>query len=179
MKNSLKLVAGLVFLSAITAGCARKDTDDKEDSAKAMASATPAAAAFDKSAAEAEIRKGDEAYFNAVKARDAAAVAALYAEDAVSMPPNSPPLEGREAVRKSNEGFLKTPQLSMTGEATSIKFSDDGSMAYETGKYTASFVDAKGKKMTDDGKFLNVLKKENGKWVVVADAFSSNKGPSM
>ena len=179
MKNSLKLVAGLVFLSAVAAGCSRKDTDEKEDSAKAMASTAPATAPVDKSAAEAEIRKGDEAYFNAVKAKDAAAIAALYAEDATSMPPNMPAEQGREAIRKGNEAFLKTPQLAMTGGATSIKFSDDGTLAYETGTYTVTFADSKGKTMKDEGKFLNILKKENGKWVVVADAYSSNKAPTM
>jgi uncharacterized protein (TIGR02246 family) len=176
MQNRLKILAGVMVVSAVVAGCARKDTDEKEDSAKTMAAAAPA---VDKSAAEAAIRQGDEAYFNAVKAKDATAIAALYSDDAVSNPANSPPLVGNAAIKKYNEDFLKTPQLTVTGEATSIKFSDDGSVAYETGKYSGSFVDAKGRTIKGEGKFLNVLKNIGGKWKVVVDAFSSNLAQPM
>jgi uncharacterized protein (TIGR02246 family) len=176
MQNRLKILTGLMFVSAVTAGCARKDTDETEDTAKAMAAAAPA---VDKSAAEAAIRQADEAFNNAVKAKDANAAAALYADDAVSNPPNSPPLVGMAAIKKYNEDFLKTPQLTLTAEATSIKFSDDGTVAYETGKYSASSADAKGRTIKDEGKFLNVWKNIDGKWKIVVDAFSSNLPPKM
>lgn len=81
------------------------------------------------------------------------------------------------AIKKFNEDFLKTPQLTLTGEPTSIKFSDDGSVAYETGKYSMSSVDAKGRTIKDEGKFLNVWKNIDGKWKIVVDAFSSNLPP--
>ena len=53
MQNRIKIFAGVMLVSAVIAGCAKKDTDEKEDSAKA---ATAAAPAFDKGAAEAEIK---------------------------------------------------------------------------------------------------------------------------
>jgi ketosteroid isomerase-like protein len=50
-------------------------------------------------------------------------------------------------------------------------------MAYAAGKYSASFTDPKGHPVKDEGKYLNVLRRVDGKWRVVADAFSSNKEP--
>jgi uncharacterized protein (TIGR02246 family) len=177
MPNRQRIAAGLFALSAVVAGCARKHADEKgEDSGKAMANAAPAAP-VDTKAAAAEIRKGDEDYFAAVKARDANAIAALYSNAAVSMPENSPPLVGHDAILKFNQDFLKLPQLAMTGESETIRFSDDGTMAYDTGKYSVSFADAKGHIIKDEGKYLNVMKQVDGKWEIVVDAFSSNRAP--
>jgi len=176
MQNRFKIIAGVMLVSAVIGGCAKKDTDEKEDSAKAAVPATPA---FDKKAADAEIRAGDQVFFDGVKAKNAEVLASTYSPDAVSMPPNSPPVKGHEAIKKFNEDFLKLPQVAMTGATDDVTFSDDGTLAYATGHYSASWADAKGKKVTEDGKYLNVLKKVDGKWKVVADAFSGNAAPKM
>ena len=176
MQNRIKIFAGAMLVSAVISGCAKKDTDEKEDSAKAAAPAVPA---VDKKAAEAEIRAGDQVFFDGVKAKNAEVLASTYSPDAVSMPANSPPVKGHDAIKKFNEDFLKLPQVSMTGATDDVTFSDDGSLAYATGHYTASWADAKGKKVTEEGKYLNVLKKVDGKWKVVADAFSGNAAPKM
>jgi hypothetical protein len=52
---------------------------------------------------------------------------------------NSPTLRGRDAILKFNQEFVKLPKLTITGEPETIRFSDDGTMAYETGKYSMSF----------------------------------------
>ena len=171
MQNRLRIAAGVVALSAVVAGCERRDTD--EESGKAMANTAP----VDTKAAEAEIRKGDEDFFSAAKANDANAIADLYATDALSMPQNSPPLVGHDAILKYNQDFVKLPQLAITGKSETIRFSDDGTMAYDAGNYSVSYVDAKGHTIKDQGKFLNVLKKVDGKWKIVVDAFSSNLAP--
>lgn len=175
MQNRFRLLAGLMIVSSVVAGCERKGTDEKEDSAKAVAGEP----AFDKAAAEAEIRSGDSAFFSAVRAKDANGVANTYSDDAVSMPPNSPAMRGREAIRKGNEDFMKTPGFTMVGGTETIKFSADGGMAYATGKYTATYTDAKGKPVTEEGKYLEVLEKVDGKWKVVADAYNANAAPKM
>jgi uncharacterized protein (TIGR02246 family) len=171
MQNRLRIAAGVVALSAVVAGCERRDTD--EESGKAMANTAP----VDTKAAEAEIRKGDEDFFSAANAKDANAIADLYATDALSMPQNSPPLVGHDAILKYNQDFVKLRQLAITGKSETIRFSDDGTMAYDAGDYSVSYVDAKGHTIKDQGKFLNVLKKVDGKWKIVVDAFSSNLAP--
>jgi ketosteroid isomerase-like protein len=50
-----------------------------------------------------------------VKAGNAEAIASLYSPDAISMPANSPPLKGHEAILKFNQDFLKLPQLTDRG----------------------------------------------------------------
>ena len=171
----ITLIAAGVSLGSVA--CTAK-TNSATDTGMAAAPAGTAPS-FDKAAAEAEIRKVDTSFFTAVTARDANAIGDTYARDAVSNPPNSPPLVGHDAIVKYNQEFLKLPKLAMTGEATTIKFSDDGTMGYETGKYTATWVDKKGKTIKDNGKYLNVWQKVDGKWKVVVDAFSSNAAPAM
>ena len=168
----------MLAVAAIAAvGCTKTSSSTTDTGTAAAPAAT--APAVDKTAAEAEIRAGDTAFFNAIKAKNANAAADLYSNDAVSMPANSPPLKGHDAIRKFNEDFVKLAQLVLTGETETIKFSDDGTMAYATGKYTGTWVDAKGKKVTEEGKYLNVFEKVGGKWKVVADAFSANAAPKM
>jgi uncharacterized protein (TIGR02246 family) len=166
----------LVAAAIAAVGCTKTSSSTTDTGA---AAATATAAAVDKTAAEAEIRAGDAAFFDAVKAKNANAAADLYANDAVSMPANSPPLKTHADIVKFNDDFFKLPQVTLTGETETIKFSDDGTMAYAIGKYTASWVDAKGKKVTEDGKYLNVLGRVDGKWKIVVDAFSGNAAPKM
>jgi hypothetical protein len=74
-------VAALVILAGVgAAGC--------------QSQADPAFATTDATALRAALR----AYLDAANAGDAARWAAVYAEDAVMMPPNSPAVEGRAAV---------------------------------------------------------------------------------
>jgi uncharacterized protein (TIGR02246 family) len=160
----------------LTVGCTNPASSTADTG---MAAAANTAPAFDKAAAEHEMRAGDSAYFAAVKAKNADAIAATYSMNAVSMPAGSPPVKGRDAIKKFNEEFLKLPKLEMTGETEDIDFSDDGTMAYATGKYKATWADAKGKTITDEGKYLNVFKKVGGKWELVVDAFSGNAPPQM
>lgn len=166
----------LAVAAVLTVGCTKSASSTADTGAAAAATAAPT---FDRAAAEREMRAGDSAFFAAVKAKNADAIAATYATNAVSMPANSPPLKGRDAIKKFNEDFLKLPKVEMTGGPEDFDFSDDGTMAYETGKYTASWADAKGKTITDEGKYLNVFKKVGGKWELVVDAFSGNAPPKM
>jgi ketosteroid isomerase-like protein len=106
-------------------------------------------------------------------------IASGYANDAVSMPPNVPPLVGHDAMDKYNADMLKIPGFDITGEATEIHFSDDGTMAYAIGKYTAHYNDAKGKQLTEEGHYFEVVKKVDGKWKIVTDAFGPNAPPKM
>jgi len=167
----------ILAVAAVAAVGCNKSTSSTTDTGAAGAAAT--APAVDKKAAEAEIRAGDTAFFNAVTAKDANAAANVYSNDAVSMPANSPPLKGHDAIRKFNEDFFKLPQVTLNGETEHVKISDDGTMAYATGKYAASWLDPRGKKVNEEGKYLNVYEKVDGKWKIVADAFSGNAAPKM
>jgi uncharacterized protein (TIGR02246 family) len=167
-------VAILVGLVAI--GCTAKTETPADTSMAAQGVITPPA---DRAAEEAAIKQADEQFFAAVNAKNAAAAADLYSDDAVYMEAGSPVLTGKDAIRKHLEDFVKAPQLAMSGEATDIKFSDDGSVAYETGKFSVGYADAKGKMVKDAGKYLIVWRKSDGKWKTVAESNSMDKAPGQ
>jgi ketosteroid isomerase-like protein len=173
-RSAVSLGALLALVSV--AGCARKpaDASSAPDSAKVSATAP---SRVDTAAALAEIRKGDSTFMAAANAGDVDAAVAGYAPDAISNPPNSPPLVGHDAIRKYNADFMKLPKLHITGSSETIRFSDDGTMAWAEGSYTLTFSDPKGHTVKDEGKYLNVLRPVNGQWLVVVDAFSSNNPP--
>lgn len=172
MLDRMKILSAIASLSAIAIACGTKDAS----SGGATVSASTQAP-MDRAAAEAEIRALDTVYFGGVVAHDANAMTSTYANDAISMPANSPTQKGHDAIQKGNEEFVKLPKVAMTGGTDMIKFSDDGTMAYATGKYHATWTDAKGKPAAEDGKFLNVMKKVDGKWKIVADAYSGDGPP--
>jgi len=176
MSSRIPVTVGAFVVLVSVAACAKKQADASSATDNAKASA-PAAPRVDTVAALAEIRKGDTTFFTAANAGDVEAAVAGYAQDAISNPPNAPPLVGHDAIRKYNEDFFKLPKLHITGSSETIRFSDDGSMAWAEGSYTLSFTDPKGHTVKDEGKYLNVLRPVNGKWMVVADAFSSNNPP--
>lgn len=134
---------------------------------------------MDRAAAEAEIRALDTAYFNSVAAHDENALANTYSSDAVSQPALMAPQKGQDEIKKGSATWLKLPKFTMTGGSDMVRFSDDGTLAYATGTYHASWADAKGKEFAEDGKYLNVLKKVDGKWKIVADSYSPNAPPKM
>jgi uncharacterized protein (TIGR02246 family) len=174
MQHRTKILAAVATICASVAACG-----PKAGGAGDSAGATTAAAPADRSADEAAIKGLDTVYFNAVKAKDVNMLASVYANDAVSMPPNNPQLNGHDDIVKYNDAMLKAPNFAMTGDTKTVTFSDDGTLAYSTGTYSATWNDAKGKAMKEDGKFLNVMKKVDGKWKIIVDSFSSNNPAQM
>jgi uncharacterized protein (TIGR02246 family) len=131
------------------------------------------------SADEAAIRAVDSAWGRAASAGDADALTALYTSDATLLPPNEPPARG-EAVKKYNANLAKG--FSGSVELTTEAVEGRGDLAYSVGTYRATLTPRKaGAKPlpTDDGKFLEVLKKQaDGSWKIVYDIWSSNAPPA-
>jgi uncharacterized protein (TIGR02246 family) len=178
MHHRFSGLAAMIVSAVALVGCTNKPAATT-DTGTAAAPASTSGAKFDKSAAEAEIRALDTVYFGGVKAKDPNALTATYANDAVSMPANAPVQVGHDAILKGNSDFLKLPNVAMTGGTDPIKFSDDGTMAYGIGKYHATWTDAKGKAVTEDGKYLNVYQKVDGKWRIVSDSYGPDAPPKM
>jgi uncharacterized protein (TIGR02246 family) len=107
----------------------------------------------------------------AFKAKDAAKVAAFYAEDAVMMPPNEPSVKGRKAIQahyvnQFKEGFTNL-DLNPTESAVS------GQQAFDAG--TSSIVLPNGR--TENGKYLVVYKRVGADWKLAYDIFNSDSPP--
>ena len=120
----------------------------------------------------ARIRAGTESWVKSFNAGNASAVAALYADDAVLMPPGAPPARGtaaiKDAIAKEIAGAKKGGVTFSIGTHDEVGISGD--MAWHSGVY---FVLDKTNKPVDSGKFLEVWERKNGKWRVVRDMWNS------
>ena len=132
-----------------------------------------AAAAADAGAEEQVIRGQVDRWLQLVKAKDAAAIATLYAEDGAVMPPNGPIGKGRDAIQKTWAGMMQTPGFDLTFTPEQIIVSSSGDMALDRGTYKLAVAPG-GKPQTDTGKYVVVWRKVGGEWKAAADIFNSD-----
>jgi uncharacterized protein (TIGR02246 family) len=165
-----RLVGVLVLAVTLTGGCR---------SGSGTPAAKEGAAPADLSAADlAGIRAADSAFMAAANAGDVDALTAVYASDASLLPPNLPPQKGRTAIRGFWGGFLNAYTVKFEIVSDTIEGRRD--LAYNVGQYrfTAVPKDKANPGVADEGKFLEVLKKQSdGSWKYVVDMYSSNLAP--
>ncbi len=102
-------------------------------------------------------------YEAAWSARDARALAALFAEDGYVLSEGQPPVKGRAAIELHYRGHGGPLSL------RAIAYAIEGSVGYILGGYASE----KGKE--DDGKFTLTLKKDaSGRWWIFSDMDNSN-----
>jgi uncharacterized protein (TIGR02246 family) len=131
------------------------------------------AAAVDTAGDEQAIRAQVDHWLQLVKAKDAAAIAALYAEDGAVMPPNAPIGKGHAAIQQTWASMMATPGFDLTLNPEQILISSSGDMALDRGTYTLTVAPA-GTTQTDTGKYVVVWRKIGGDWKAVADIFNSD-----
>lgn len=102
-------------------------------------------------------------YEAAWQKKDAAALAALFAEDGFVLPGGKPPVRGRTEIEKHYLGaggplFLRA-----------MAYATEGSLGYIIGGYSGQ------KDRSDEGKFTLTLRKESdGRWLIVSDMDNGN-----
>ena len=103
-------------------------------------------------------------YETAWVARDAKALAGLFAEDGYVLPGGHPPVKGRAAIERYYQGHGGPLSL------RAIAYAMEGRVGYILGGYTSE------KGQEDDGKFTLTLRKDaEGKWWIVSDMDNSNR----
>ena len=136
-----------------------------------------AAAAVDAGADERAIRGHVDHWLQLVKAKDAAGIAALYAEDGAVMPPNAPIGKGRTAIQQTWASMMQTPGFDLTFVPEQIIVSSSGDMALDRGTYKLA-VAPNGTAKTDTGKYVVVWRKIGTEWKAAADIFNSDLAAS-
>ena len=116
-------------------------------------------------------------YVKASLAGDAKAIAALYTDDAVEMPPNAPPVKGRAAIQQMYEGQFKGVKIG-TFTLTHIDSRSSGDAGYDVGTYRQSLTPAGGAEVKDTGKYVVVLKRVSGSWKVAYAIYNSDLPPA-
>ena len=131
------------------------------------------AAAGNIGADEQAIRGQVDRWLQLVKAKDAAGIAALYAEDGAVMPPNAPIGKGRAAIQQTWASMMQTPGFALTFAPEQILVSASGDMALDRGTYSLTIA-PDGTTQTDTGKYVVVWRKIGSEWKAVADIFNSD-----
>jgi uncharacterized protein (TIGR02246 family) len=106
-------------------------------------------------------------YVEASNRGDVATLASLYAEDAMLLPPDHEPIQGRQAIRAfwqqgTDEGL----------EVTNLAVEVNGDLGYLVGQYHLPATD---EEPADSGKYVMCLKRErDGSWKVTADIWNQS-----
>ncbi len=114
-------------------------------------------------------------YKRAFEAGDAAALAALFTEDGIQLPPDGEMRKGRTAIEQDfAAGFAETTSREVTITQTDMGAS--GSLAYEIGNFTLTLhVEGVADPIVDEGEYLVVSKRmEDGSWKIYAHMWGSD-----
>jgi uncharacterized protein (TIGR02246 family) len=118
-----------------------------------------------RSAIDAGVRR----WTDAAAKGDAAALAALYTDDAMVFPSNSDIVKGNAAVKSFWQGFLDSGIKNVS--LNTIEVDALGNTAIETGTYTATAADGK---VADRGKYIVVWKRIGNNWKIHRDIFNTS-----
>ena len=149
--------AGVVFLT----GCASQQGGASEEQA-------------DPTAVRAAVEGIWEEYSASYNSDDLERWLSLWTDDGVQMPPDEPPVVGKERIRVRNQGVLDlfVIDLSITNQEVEAA----GEWAYARGVYRATLTPKDGAATVElDGKYMTILKRQSdGSWKIHRDIFNSN-----
>jgi uncharacterized protein (TIGR02246 family) len=115
----------------------------------------------------------------ALTAGDLAALARIYEEDAIQLPPNSPALTGWEAIRSTLENGFKGIKVAATIEV--VEVSTANSWAFARGTYrTVTNPQGGGQPTVATGNWLDILRRQpDGSWKIARSTWSSEEQPDV
>ncbi len=158
----MRLIVGFTLLLALLAGAACQPAEQ------------PAATKDTTAADLAAIHQVRDAYVAAENAGDAAAVAALYAENGTRMPPDEPAATGRAAIEAQLQPqySMMTPELSVTTRETKVA----GDVGYMVGTHQIKLTPkAGGNAIEATGKHVVTLARQaDGSWKVTNLIFNND-----
>ena len=125
---------------------------------------------FDLVTAQKEINEANSAFEEYVSKGDSVGLATnSYTIDAKFMGPHSPSADGRAAITSAVSGIIKA---GITGiKLTTKEIWGDENAITEEGSFELTIKDGT---VVDTGKYLVLWKKEEGKWKLHRDMFSTN-----
>jgi uncharacterized protein (TIGR02246 family) len=124
---------------------------------------------------ERAIRAADAATLKAAQTNDVNGAVANYADDADWLPPNSPIVHSKAAIREGWAKLIGNPGFTIDWQINRLEVARAGDVAYTIYTYQMSLDGPNGKPITDQGKDMAVWKKQSdGAWKMVADTFNSD-----
>jgi len=113
-----------------------------------------------------------QGYSEALLAGDAAAVAALYTEDATELPPHTTMRQGRAAIQEAYAGMQPVTTFTIAASVTE----GFGNLAYEMGTWSATMeMEGMEEPYRDEGKYLTICEKQaDGTWLMKVGSWNSD-----
>lgn len=151
----------LLFVFSVTS-CNTKTKKVTETSAESTFSLTDA---------KAEIVNANKVFMTFFAARDSVNLASLYTQDAKFMMNGAPAISGRKNIQSILSGIMNSGISSV--DLVTIDVWGTENLITEEGELSL-FV---GDTVVDEGKYMILWKKEDGKWNLFRDIFNSNLAP--
>ncbi len=166
MRSLARLSALLPVLALTLVACAEQAQQDT--AAEEMEMAMP----LDRAQLETAIEAVNAQFMDAVRAGDAAGVAALYTDDATLLPPDAEMVQGMAAVQEFWAAGIAPEGMNLT--LTTVSVEGAGDYAYEIG--TWSMPAGEGEAAAEaHGKYLVVWKRgAGGTWKLHADIWNDS-----
>lgn len=126
------------------------------------------------SSPEATFRAGTAEWIAAYNAGSVDRMVALYAEDAVVMPPDAPAVSGHAAIREfltKDIASTKAAGVTISDVSSGTQTGTSGDLGWHTG--TFAVLDADGKTV-GTGKYSEIWQKKKGKWVIIRDIWNND-----
>ncbi len=155
-----------VAISLLVAGCGAP-----ADNKTSAVSAEQVAAEPDMAAIKIEIQALESAWSEADNARDVNAVAAFYADDAITMSNDKPAQTGKMAILADIETGMGKKAVGNTVAYETLEVFGDENIVTEIGKSTEK--DASGN-VVSTGKYMAVWEKRNGSYICTRDIYNND-----
>ncbi|MDP9236808.1 MAG: SgcJ/EcaC family oxidoreductase [Chloroflexota bacterium] len=125
-------------------------------------------------AVRSRIEETNQQFMKAINRGDTSAVAALYTEDAVVLPPNAETVRGRAGAKALFDGMIQQLGIPVLTLST-IEVTELGDTAYEVGAYTMRLQPPGAAVVDDGGKYVVVWKREtDGAWKLAVDIWNTD-----
>lgn len=109
-------------------------------------------------------------FARAYNAGDAEALAAMYADDAVLMPPDKPAVSGHDAILAfAREDTAGAKQSGLKLEIDAGASGSSGNLGWHSGAFRLKAADGS---TAATGKYVEVWERRDGKWVMIRDAWN-------
>ena len=121
------------------------------------------------------VEKANLKFGEVLRQGDAVAVAALYTEDAILLPPNSEMIRGRRGIEKFWGAAI---QMGVKDAVlTTVELSGSGDTIHEIGNYILKISQKGQKPVEDKGKYIVIWKHTAPGWKLHRDIWNSNMPP--
>lgn len=119
-----------------------------------------------------DIQALEKGYADGMNAKDANAVLAYYAEDAVSMDNNAPAVSGRDALLKMIQDHIASDTSNTVVSFETVDVFASGDLVTEIGK--GIYKDTDGNVVKTE-KYMALFEKRNGKYICIRDIYNQDK----